>query len=172
MSLSRFKRISEEIYYTQSDITTVSPDDIAALKKAAAGNKRRRVRICAHPDTNDALHEMVIVLMRGIYVPPHRHMDKSESFHIIEGMMKVVIFEDDGKVREIIEMGDSASGRAMFYRLASPLYHLVIPETKYVVFHEVTNGPFKKVDFHSVPWAPDEEGNPAEQDTFMRSFLD
>ncbi|MBL4759666.1 MAG: WbuC family cupin fold metalloprotein [Mariprofundaceae bacterium] len=170
MSLDRFEHVSEEIFYTQSDITVVSPNDIAALKDVARVNARNRVRICAHPDTDDALHEMIIVMMHGIYVPPHRHVDKSESFHIIEGQMKVVIFEDDGQVQKIIDLGDVASGRAVFYRLASPKYHLVIPETEFVVFHEVTNGPFKKVDFHSVPWAPDEEGSKADQQKFMQSF--
>ena len=95
-----------EVYY--SDVTA---DDatIAELKRIAAGNPRLRSRLCTHPDPSSGLHEMLIVHHREAYVRPHKHLGKPESFHVIEGTAQVVIFEDDGRIREVLEMAPSAA---------------------------------------------------------------
>ena len=133
-------------------------------------NARRRLRLCAHPDSEDRLHEMLIVHMQGAYVPPHKHLNKSESFHIIDGMLKVFLFDDEGRVTETIQMGEPASGQVFFYRLASPRYHSVLPQSEFVVFHEVTNGPFDHQDTLIAPWAP-AENDLAGQNRFTKSLL-
>ena len=131
--------------------------DVEQLQTLAAGTARHRVRLCAHQDTADALHEMLIVLDSATYVRPHRHPGKSESFHMIAGALRVVIFREDGEVADVIRMGDYASGRPFYYRLAEPAYHTVLPERERVVFHETTNGPFRREDTEFAPWAPAEE---------------
>ena len=147
---------SEEVYYTTSEITTVSAQDIAFVKARAAENTRRRARLCAHPDVSDPLHEMLIVHMRGIYVQPHKHIGKSESFHMIEGRLKIFLFDDDGRRTGVIEMSEPGGGAVLFYRLTSSTFHCVYAETEVIVFHEVTNGPFNPRDTIWAPWAPSE----------------
>lgn len=152
-----FFRQSAEVYYTTSDVTTVSAQDIAFLKARAAENPRRRARLCAHRDVSDPLHEMLIVHMRGSYVQPHKHLGKSESFHMVEGRLKIFLFDDEGRRTATIDMSEPALGASFFYRLASSTFHSVHPETEFVVFHEVTNGPFvPQRDTVSAPWAPSE----------------
>jgi cupin fold WbuC family metalloprotein len=113
----RFSAVSEEVLYTTEPITSVSRSDIALLKSMAMKNTRKRIRLCAHPDTDDPLHEMIIVHARGAYIRPHKHPGKSESFHIIEGRLKVVIFEEDGGIRDVLRMGKSGD-QILYYRLS------------------------------------------------------
>lgn len=165
-----FIRESEEVYRTDGPVTRVTGDDILFLKAQAAKNERRRVRLCAHPGNADPLHEMLIIHARKTYVPPHKHVNKSESFHIVEGALSVFLFDDEGRILETIRMGEVASGRVFYYRLSSSIYHSVLPESEFVVFHEVTNGPFDRQDMIIAPWAPADEDYGA-QERFTDSLL-
>ncbi|MBI3252248.1 MAG: WbuC family cupin fold metalloprotein [Candidatus Omnitrophica bacterium] len=148
--------LTPEVAYPEDSIVKVSSADIAGLKALAQANPRRRVRLCAHPSTDDTLHEMLIVHEQGTYVRPHRHPGKSESFHIIEGLADVVIFTDEGEISEVISMGPYSSDLVFFYRLGPSLFHTLLIRSLVLVFHETTNGPFRRADLVFAPWAPDE----------------
>jgi cupin fold WbuC family metalloprotein len=170
-SMVDFTKVSDEVLYSPGAITRVDRNAIRRLKEMAAENPRRRIRLCAHPDTADPLHEMLIVHMKDAYVPPHRHPGKSESFHIIEGSLTVVVFDDAGGVTEVIEMGEPGSGRVFYYRLSEARYHTVIVTSDVVAFHEVTNGPFRREDMEFAPWAPDDNEVPEAQLRYIRELL-
>lgn len=153
----KFTEINEEILYTVEPITKVSKEDIELLKRKAAGNKRKRIRLCSHPNVNDPLHEMLIVHAKGAYVRPHKHVQKSESFHVIDGTLTVVIFDDEGSILEVVNMSDYTSDKKFYYRLSDSLFHTVVPESDFVVFHETTNGPFQREDTQFAAWAPEED---------------
>lgn len=164
----RFTAVSEEVLYSAEAVTIVGADDIAELKAMAARTRRRRIRLCAHPGTGDALHEMIIVHHRDAYVPPHKHPGKSESFHVIDGSLTVHILDDAGTVAQAIEMAAPGGGRPFFYRLSAGLYHTIVPTSEWVVFHEVTNGPFRREDTVFAPWAPPESADAEEHAAFRR----
>jgi len=155
--MMNFKEINKEVLYTTDRIVTINSEDIERLKEMAAGNLRKRVRLCCHSDSESTLHEMLIVHTRNAYIPPHKHIAKSESFHIIDGKLNVVVFNNEGSILEVINMSDYKSGGKFFYRLPENYFHTVIPLSDSVVFHEITNGPFIREDTIFPPWAPDEE---------------
>ena len=156
----RLKEISSEVFVADEPIVKVSCREIEFLKERVKAAPRGRVRLCAHTDNEDRLHEMIIVLSGQTYIRPHKHFQKSESFHIIEGAVDVVILDDAGKIREVIQMGALASGRQFYYRLSQPTYHTLLIRSELLVVHEITNGPFQQNDALFAPWAP-EEGSPA-----------
>ena len=159
--------INEEVLYTRDAITQVDREGIEYLKAKALGNKRERVRLCAHLGVEDDVHEMLIVHTKGTYIRPHKHPNKSESFHIIEGDLDIVIFDDLGEVLKRIRMGEYASGARFFWRLSESYYHTVIPRSDIVVFHETTSGPFDRVTSNvGAPWSPEEDESQA-QSRFM-----
>ena len=151
----RFREHNSEVLYAEDPVVKVDRQDIDFLVKRAAQNPRKRIRLCAHEDTNDKLHEMLIVHARDCYVRPHKHLAKSEAFHIIQGTVDVVLLDDSGKVVEVVPMGDYASGRKFYYRLADPFYHTLLIRSDWLVFHEITNGPFKRDDTIFAPWSPE-----------------
>ncbi len=148
--------MNDEVFYAADGIVTVRCVDIGELKTLAERNVRKRIRLCAHPDQGNKIHEMFIVLGKGNYIRPHRHPDKSESFHVVEGSAAVVIFDERGAPIECVELGDYSSGRRFYFRIDRPLFHSVVVRSDRFVFHETTNGPFNRSDTEFAPWAPEE----------------
>ena len=160
----RVKPFNEEVLYAESRIVELDGQDIAELIRRADRNPRQRIRICSHPGVEDKLHEMLIVHARGTYVRPHKHLGKSESFHVVEGLVDVVLFDDHGGITKIISMGDYRSGAKFYYRLSDPHYHTLLIRSEHLVFHETTNGPFDPADTVFAPWAPDPKDDAATKD--------
>lgn len=151
-----FTQKSPEVFVAESDVVSVSEDNIAFLKQQALASPRRRARICAHRDNTDALHEMIIAIAKGSYLRPHKHHGKSESFHILEGEADVALMDDSGKVTRVIALGAPGTGKSPFYRLSDAQFHMVVVQSDMLVMHEVTNGPFLREQTVQAPFAPDE----------------
>ena len=156
-------KFNDEVLYTDDPIVEVGRADIQGLKQAALSNPRRRIRLCGHRDVGATLHEMLIVHARDTYVRPHKHLNKSESFHVVEGVADIVVFDDSGNVTTVVPMGDYASGRKFFYRLSDPCFHTLLITSEFFVFHETTNGPFARTDTVFAPWAPEDKDEVAGQ---------
>jgi cupin fold WbuC family metalloprotein len=144
-----------EVYYSDAAIVTADDDVIAELKRIAAQNPRLRSRLCTHPDPSSGLHEMLIVHHREAYVRPHKHFGKPESLHVIEGTARVVVFEDDGKIRDVLDMAPYGQGKLCYYRMPDEVFHSILITSEWLVFHETTAGPFDPSRTAFPDWAPD-----------------
>jgi cupin fold WbuC family metalloprotein len=154
------KRISEEVITSCVTNVAVSRDTISELSTIAKKTSRGRVRLCAHRDTNEIVHEMFIVHPRGAYIPPHKHLAKSESILVIEGETEYFTFYDDGPVKQRISMGDYRSGKSFFFRLQEPLFHSMLILSETLTFLEITKGPFNPSDTVEASWAPNKNCEP------------
>jgi len=148
--------IGDGIYQSNLEIVKISRKEINFIKEVAKKNPRKRARICAHKSNEQSLHEMMIAICSDSYIHPHRHLGKSESFHVVEGEVDVVVMTDDGDIKEIVELGDPSSGRNFYYRLSNADFHTLIIWTDMLVVHEVTNGPFLPEETELAPFAPSE----------------
>ena len=158
------ERINDEIFVAKDPIVSLGEEEASFLKSQAMRSPRCRARICAHKSNGDSLHEMLIAISSQSYIHPHKHIDKSESFHIVEGTADVIIFDDKGDITNIIKMGAPGSGRCYFYRLSEARFHTMIIHSNILVMHEVTNGPFDKEQTILAPFAPPEQDESAAQD--------
>lgn len=152
----KVKKHNDEVLYSLDQVVKVDKEYIESLKEAALLNERKRIRLCSHKNDQAKIHEMFIIHQKDAYVRPHKHINKIESFHIIEGIADVVLFDDDGRIKEVIEMGDFHSGKKFYFRISDPLFHTVIIKSESLVFHEITKGPFNKIDTIFAQWSPDE----------------
>ncbi len=153
----QLEKQSQEVYVARDAIVVVSGEDLAFLKEQLPETKRHRVRLCAHRGVEDRLHEMFILVSRETYIRPHKHMQKAESLLVVEGEADAVFFDDEGKLTDVIPLGDAASGRPFYYRIDSPRYHTLLFRSPHLLFHESTTGPFRKEETIYAPWAPVEE---------------
>ena len=153
----KLRKLSEEVFVTDEPIVRLGKNDLDLLKYQARTSPRKRARICAHNTSEDPLHEMIIAISSDSYIHPHKHSGKSESFHIVEGEVDVVIFNEEGKIEDVIFMADRDSGQNFFYRLSQPLFHTLLVRTEYLVVHETTNGPFDPSHSIMASFAPLEE---------------
>jgi cupin fold WbuC family metalloprotein len=166
------RQVDEETIFVEDQIVKVTPADLRSLKERCLHNRRKRIRLCVHTSLDDRVHEMLIILAKDTYIRPHFHRDKSESFHMIEGNLDVVVFDKQGNILDVVEMGDHATERTFYYRLSDPHFHTPLIRSEIVVFHETTNGPFRREDSIFAAWAPEEtdlEGVRAFMGTLERS---
>ena len=167
MSLQpQMRQVSEEVFYPTGATVPVNAGHIDSLKTASRAADRRRARLCAHPEPEDALHEMIIVHPAGTYVRPHAHIGKSESIHLIEGEMDLIGFDEAGEVTDVIPMGVYTSGLCFYHRIPEAYIHTLLIRQD-IVFHEVTQGPFRPADTVFPDWAPD-ESDPSRVEAFVR----
>jgi len=148
---------THEVEFQKVDLFSLDIAETKRIQDQAELMQRKRFRLCAHPDEDDLLHEMMIVVGQGAYVRPHQHPGKSESFHVISGRADAIFFEEDGSIKQIIEMGDFNSGLTYYYRTSQPLYHGLLIYSEQLIFHETKNGPFLPGETAYAPWAPDED---------------
>jgi cupin fold WbuC family metalloprotein len=153
----RMNRFNEEVYFATDPIVKVGREDIELLKQMALDTRRRRVRLCAHQEVDEPLHEMLIVHTKEAYVRPHKHLNKAESFHLIEGMVDVVFFDESGKIEDLARMGQGPAADNFFYRISRSTYHTLLIRSEFLVFHESTSGPFLREQTVFAPWAPAED---------------
>jgi cupin fold WbuC family metalloprotein len=154
-----------EVFTHADEIVAIGPDWLERLKAAARESPLRRARVCLHLSPQDTIQEMIIVLCKEVLFRPHRHQGKTESFHIIEGELDLVIFNERGDSLRTLKMGPVGSGKIFCHRLNSAFYHALLPRTPFVTFHETTAGPFRADDAQFAPWAPEDERE-------LRGFLE
>jgi cupin fold WbuC family metalloprotein len=145
------QKINDEVFIATESIVRFDKRAVEFIKEKALGNRRGRARICAHKDAQDSLHEMLIAIRSDSYICPHRHANKVESFHLIEGRADVVILHEDGKVMDVIKLGSDYN---FYYRLGTPHYHTLLIYSPVLVIHEITNGPFNPSDSDFADFAP------------------
>ena len=148
------RSVSQGVFYSTTPIPVADANTVALLKDAAAQSKLKRARLCLHPSPDSLQHDMLIVSHRDTYVCPHKHLTRSESVLVIEGKAKTLVFEDDGRLRDVVSMAPFGFG-SFLYRMPVDVFHSLKIESEYLVFVESTKGPFLKDDCVNAPWAPD-----------------
>jgi len=148
---------NDHVFLTDDSFTRINRKDIEFLKKQSKLTRRKRARICAHRENDDIVQEMIIAFHSDSYIHPHKHVNKTESFHILEGTVDIIIFDDEGEIRDVIKLGEPKSSRAFFYRLTNNMFHTLLIKTEYLVLHEVTTGPFDRSRTILADFAPDED---------------
>ncbi len=134
---------AENVFFPSfTDIVCVKKPNIETIKKAAKSSDVKRARYCIHASHEDSVQEMVLALCKGTEIPIHRHADKTESFHIIEGEVDVLLFNNEGKQTDSIKMGSCDSGMTFMYRINTDIWHTVNVISEIVVIHEIVQGPF------------------------------
>ncbi len=148
---------SDEVLYPEEEIVSINKQDMQQLKDMAVLNPRQRIRLCTHKTPSDKLHEMFIIHTSECYVRPHKHVGKIESMSIMEGEVDVVLFNENGEINKVFNMGAPDTGKLFYYRLKGPIYHMLLIRSPFLVFHEITEGPFLRQQTIFPEWAPEEQ---------------
>ena len=123
---------------------------LAEMKEVSTRRGGRNVRICLHGAPEDAHHDMVVLERGGQYYRPHKHAAKGECFHVMDGRLGLLAFDEKGAIIDatVLEAGD-------IYRIAVGMYHAVLPLSDPVIYHESKPGPFLGEGDSIYPeWAP------------------
>ena len=153
----KYREINKEVFYLDDPLVQVGKQEIDFLKERVLNTAKKRIRLCAHRNEDDNIHEMIILLDRETYIRPAKHIGKAESLHVIEGRADAIFFYENGNVSKVIQMGDPSTGLRFYYRIDDPVYHTLIVRSVYFIFHETTGGPFNRANTVLAPWAPAED---------------
>ncbi len=145
--------------FNTEDIFVVSPAYLENLKAKALQTANGRYRVCLHSSTEELVQNMVIVLAENSYVQPHRQRPgKSKAYHVMEGQLSVVLWNDKGEIDRVLELGAKGTGLPSLYHLSKSIWHMPVPMSSVAVYQETSTGPFvKNWDVEYSPWAPAEE---------------
>ena len=139
-------------FTTKSDIPSLSLVTVNEMEELSRKRNNCDLRICLHKNMNERLHQMVILHHRGIYRRPQKHIRRDETYQMIKGKMALLIFGTKGEVinAKILDKYD-----LFICRIRRGLWHVTIPVTPYVIFHEVKSGRFnRRLDSIYPLWAP------------------
>jgi len=126
---------------------------IQELKNATIKYGGKNIRVCLHSGPEELFHNMIILENRGEYYRPHKHKKKSDSIHIIEGDMALFSFDEQGRVIDACRLSIHEN---FIYRVEDNMYHVVMPLSQTVIYHESKLGPFLGDKDKVFPkWAPD-----------------
>jgi cupin fold WbuC family metalloprotein len=153
--LTQYKKNSE-VYHSKEDFFSLSKEDINRLISLAKNTTRGRVRYCSHSSGQESLHEMFIVHPKGAYVRPHKHLEKIESMLVIDGEVDYVMFDNDGNVDNVVKMGNYESKKSFYQTIRKDKFHTLVIKSEWLVFLEITNGPFDKENTVYAEWSPKE----------------
>lgn len=141
-------------FFALRDPVPVDAAMVESLKEIARRDETD-VRICLHESPDASYHDMVVVQRRGLYMRPHRHHTKGETWHVVEGEMAAFVFDQDGNVVDAQRL--SADG-IFLYRIGERKFHSLVPLSEVIVYHEGKLGPFvPESDTVAAPWAPAHE---------------
>ena len=166
--LTQYKKNSE-VYHSKEDFFSLSKEDINRLISLAKNTTRGRVRYCSHSSGQESLHEMFIVHPKGAYVRPHKHLEKIESMLVIDGEVDYVMFDNDGNVDNVVKMGNYESKKSFYQTIRKDKFHTLVIKSEWLVFLEITNGPFDKENTVYAEWSP-KESDPLSVEVFLNKI--
>jgi len=169
LDFNQQNQVSPEVYHSVSPQILLEKADIEKLKELALLTPRERVRFCSHKTSKETTQEMFIVHPQAAYVRPHKHLNKIESMMVLQGEVDYVTFDNEGNVTDTISMGDFSSGKTFYNSLRTEIYHSLLIRSEWLVFLEVTQGPFNREDSVFAEWSPVDDDKQAVE-TFVNKI--
>lgn len=143
-------------------------DELSAKAKAS---ERKRCIFNFHQTAADSIHRMLNAMQPGTYIAPHKHEtpDKREAFWVLQGKIALIIFNDDGSIREHVILGPGTGNYGS--EIPPRTWHSLICLQEDSVAYEVKDGPWDPAnDKQFAPWAPTEDEQGAEE--YMQQLQD
>jgi cupin fold WbuC family metalloprotein len=139
-------------------------DRVDGLRLAKLSPRHRYAKILHQPGAY--FNEVFNFMMRDSYMQPHQHpgSEKIEEIHIVEGRVKILFFDNDGKVTISAHL---AADQTRVVRVPAFAWHTYVISSDYAITYETMDGVYEPATWKALaPWAPIETATEAV------SFLD
>lgn len=141
---NKWIKISKKEYYPKNpNFIKLNNFDLNLIKNYKLKKNYPGSRICLHASTKDKIQQMILFHPKGSYIRPHKSISNEESYMILSGEMDLILFDNFGKIKKKIELGDLKSKKNFFFRMKKSLFRTMIVK-KDTFFLEVKQGPFLK----------------------------
>ena len=112
-----------------------------SVSKQAKESPRLRMNYNLHEKLTDSTHRFFNAMEPGTVVPIHRHQNCAETFILVRGSMRVVLYDDDRNVIEDTIL--SAGGDNYGIHIPKGVWHWVDILESGTVNFEVKEGPYE-----------------------------
>ena len=134
------------------------------LGSEALASPRKRSHHNIHDELSDPVQRLCIGLHQGSYLRPHRHPEnyKWEMMLVLSGTIRMLIFDDEGKLIDIIQLSEQGPTRGI--EIPPGTWHTLYPVSQQAVIMEFKQGPYLPLAAENfASWAPQEESIEAEK---------
>ncbi len=141
-----------------------------ALSAEARGLPRRRRNLNLHDAPEDPIQRLCNAVEPGTYIRPHRHDGgRWEVFTVLRGAMRVLTFDDDGRVESATLIGPGQD--VGLIDVPGGTWHSMVSVQAGTVVFEVKPGPYSPTaDKDFAAWAPEEgAARAADLEAWMRT---
>lgn len=152
-----FEKLNDYVYSETDNISYLSPEHHLFLADKMKKKNLDRVRICNHLNSNEHLHEMLMLFSRETFVTPSLHIDKEESLFVLEGEGRYVFFDEKGDITNVVPLSTDRKNANRYCRVPANTYHMLIVDSPTILVKETTSGPFEKESTIFPYWAPDSD---------------
>jgi cupin fold WbuC family metalloprotein len=135
------KAKSLSFFYKGKSQDAILDNNLISQMKVISNYLNKNLRINLHSSVKSTYHDMIILQRRGTHVLPHKHPIGGETVHIIEGKLKVILYNKGGKEIKNIIMDKNKN---FIYRVPGKIFHCYKIISKIAIYHEDKNGPFVK----------------------------
>lgn len=152
-------KLTNETSYIASDISAgFDLDGRKYLKDNYLKSNRKRHRLCYHKSPELDLHDIIIQYDKTSYIPPNKHIGKSESLVILEGTIEIFFFTDDGSCFGKSILSSYLTDYPFFCRIPANMWHgLRVLSDEPCIVKETIAGPYSKDSLAWASFAPKED---------------
>ena len=101
----KFTKENNEVLYLKKDVTSFNNKNLKLLSDLSKKNKDEKIRICFHLNTNERIHQMLILHKKNYYIRPHKVVDKTETGLILKGECDLILFKSNGSINKVVHLG-------------------------------------------------------------------
>jgi cupin fold WbuC family metalloprotein len=135
-------------------IARVTPHLIEKLCSLAVTSERGKSIALLHSEESDHVQEMLIALAPRTFVDRHCTNNQSESVFVIQGLLAMAFFAENGEVVETITLSNNKESSLYGVRLPARQWQAYLTGAEITVIHEIACGPFNSIN--SEHWALDD----------------
>lgn len=145
-TLKEDKKAKSKSFFFKKENGVVFDNNIKDFMIKFYKDTSKDIRICLHQKSSDNHHDMIILQQKKNWYKPHKHLRKGETYHMIEGSMTCVLFNNKGKISKAIHLKKN-----QIFRVPKNTFHTMIPRSTYTIYHESKSGPFLKSGDSIIP---------------------
>lgn len=118
------------------------------LENKAATALRKRSHLNLHSSFDEPVQKTIIALTKGTYIPPHYHRyeHQKELFVVLNGIVKILFFNEDGSVSDVLTLSNGEMADVLPFSI-----HTVVCVSGTAQVLEIKNGPFVAEDCKELP---------------------
>ena len=139
---------------------------IGELFGKAEESPRKRAHMAIHESFDEPVQRVLVALKKGTYVPPHFHSGSVpwELMCVIEGQVKVIIFNENHSVKSVHTLGEGQDAKLV--QFGESEIHTLVSFSEFSNILEIKPGPYDPTSASNIV-----EGFPQESDNSSATIV-